>query len=204
MDYRRLILASSLALGLLSLPAISTTTGLSDKFIEVAGAKVKSICPAGDPNCVNQPLPPKHSPSQVPNSYKRKPPPALIGEHKPPKHLPKPCPPENPNCHGPKPPPPPPGGHKPPKHRPHHDFEYWWTPGYYWNPGYVFDAPPAYAYYWVSCNEARSILRYEGFQIIKLQKCGGTYHRFTAKRRGKTYLIKVRARNGQIIIVRRL
>jgi hypothetical protein len=230
MDYRQLFLASSLALGLLSLPAMSMTTSLSDRVIEVVGAEVKFVCPPGDPNCAGQQLPPRHFPTQAPNSYSRKPPPPNFGEFKPPKYFPtqvpnsyrrkppppnfgefkppKPCPPGDPKCHGPKPPPPPPppppGDHKPPKHRHNHDFNYWWSPGYYFYPGYVFEAPPVYDYYGVTCNEARAILRYEGFKNIKLQKCGGTYHQFTAKRRGKTYLIKVRARNGQIIIVRRL
>jgi hypothetical protein len=201
MDYRKILVASGLAFGLLSAPALSITTELSIKRIEVAGARVSS-CPGGDSNCVSQQRPPEQSRSQIPNSYKRKAPPTLMGKNKPPKHQTMPCPPENPRCYGSNPPPA--GGHKPPKHQHHHNYDYWWTPGYYWNPGYAFDPPTAYAYYRVSCDEARSILQYEGFRNIKLQKCGSTYHRFKAQRRGKTYLINVRARSGQIVIVRRL
>ena len=193
--------AMSLAFGLLSAPVLSKTTELSDKFIEVAGARSIS-CPGGNSNCMNQQRQQKHLRSQIPNSYKRKAPSTFNGKYKPSRNHAKPCPIENPRCGG-HPLPPPPGGHKPPKHK-HHPFDYWWTPGYYWNPGYAFVPPSVYANYRVSCNEARFILRYEGFRNIKLQKCGGTYHRFKAQRRGKNYLIKVRARSGQITIVRRL
>ena len=45
----------------------------------------------------------------------------------------------------------------------------------------------------VSCGEARLILENKGYHISKTIRCGGNYHKFSAKRRGFAYIIHVKA-----------
>ena len=121
--------------------------------------------------------------------------------HKPP---PQSCAPNDLKCysHGPPPPPCLQGDEKchPHKRRHHHrDFDY-----YYGSPDYFFNSPPVYSYYLVSCGRARIILLREGFRNIRVTRCGGLYHRFTAQKRGVNYLVKVNASSGRIIIVGRI
>ena len=67
-----------------------------------------------------------------------------------------------------------------------------------------YSLPPNYLNYVVSCREARLILRRKGYRNIKTIACGGNYHQFIAEKRNANYLLKMRARSGQIIILRRI
>ena len=127
---------------------------------------------------------------------------------KPPGHRPPPpgdCRPGDPGCFGGKPPghhPPPPGDHHHHYHNPGIGFDFWWSPGY--RPDSFYYDPPGYYSEWVSCRDARYLLQDEGFRNVRLMSCGGTYHKFTARWRGHMFKVKVRARNGRIIIGERL
>lgn len=121
--------------------------------------------------------------------------------HKPP---PQSCSQNDLKCYSHRPPPPPcfQGDEKchPHKHRHHHrGFD-----PYYGSPDYFFNSPPVYSYYLVSCGRARIILLREGFRNIRVTRCGGIYHRFTAQKRGINYIVKVKASSGRIIIVGRI
>lgn len=106
----------------------------------------------------------------------------------------KPCSPTNKKCDPRKP---------PPKHiyRHFHGYPYFYD--YYGDQGYYIYPPLAYPHYLVSCRSARIILQNNGFRNIKLIRCGGKYHSFTARKRGAKYLVKVKASSGRIVIVRR-
>lgn len=58
----------------------------------------------------------------------------------------------------------------------------------------------------LTCGDARRVIRYEGYRNIRTMKCGGKYHRFTARKRGAEYLVnvKVRATTGKIVVVGRV
>lgn len=79
------------------------------------------------------------------------------------------------------------------------DFDYFYgTPDFYYD-----SAPPNYPAHGTNCQNARKILKHRGYHNIMVLKCGGTVHEFTALRRGMKYLLKLRAFNGRITVVRR-
>lgn len=58
----------------------------------------------------------------------------------------------------------------------------------------------------LTCSDARRVIRYEGYRNIRIIKCGGKYHAFTARKRGVKYLVnlKVRTTTGKIVVIGRI
>jgi len=58
----------------------------------------------------------------------------------------------------------------------------------------------------LTCSDARRVIRYEGYRNIRILKCGGKYHAFTARKSGANYQVnlKVRATTGKIVVVGRI
>ena len=58
----------------------------------------------------------------------------------------------------------------------------------------------------LTCSDARRVIRYEGYRNIRILKCGGKYHAFTARKPGAKYQVnlKVRATTGKIVVVGRI
>ena len=58
----------------------------------------------------------------------------------------------------------------------------------------------------LTCSAARRVIRYEGYRNIRIIKCGGKYHAFTARKRGAKYPVnlKVRATTGKIVVIGRI
>jgi hypothetical protein len=54
----------------------------------------------------------------------------------------------------------------------------------------------------LACNEARLVIRYEGYRNSSTVKCGGKYHQFTARKQGAKHFVnlKVRATTGKIVV----
>ena len=52
----------------------------------------------------------------------------------------------------------------------------------------------------MSCDEAQAVLQRRGYQISKVIRCGGNYHKFSAHRRGFNYRIHVMTGRGQRMI----
>ncbi len=55
----------------------------------------------------------------------------------------------------------------------------------------------------VNCRQAKRILQRRGFYRIRVGNCRGKRYRFTAKRRGAWYNVRMHARNGDIFSIRR-
>jgi hypothetical protein len=93
-------------------------------------------------------------------------------------------------------------------------------PGYYpdYNPGYYDPPPPPpryvprprpvyvepdYGYdqedYGVSCGQGRRIVRNSGFYNVSTIECDGQNFKYEAERRGRTYIVKLDSRTGEII-----
>jgi hypothetical protein len=68
-------------------------------------------------------------------------------------------------------------------HYPHSDF-------------YLFIPP----HYGVSCDEARLLLERRGYQIRRIIRCGGNYHKFSVYRRGVDYRVHVMTGRGKRMI----
>jgi hypothetical protein len=58
--------------------------------------------------------------------------------------------------------------------------------------------------YRVSCSEARDILEDRGFQKIRTVACGGRYHSFKARWKGKVYRLAVSRSSGNIVSMKRV
>ena len=72
-------------------------------------------------------------------------------------------------------------------------------------PGYYRPVPPPYYYYHedrISCSEARSIVRSEGFRNVKAIDCEGRQYQFRATYRGRRVIVIVSSRSGDILDVR--
>lgn len=101
--------------------------------------------------------------------------------------------PGDPGYYLPDPPPRPPR----PPHRPPH------FPGP--PPGYYRPVPPPDDYYVerLSCREARSIVRSEGFRRVEAIDCEGSRYRFRATYRGRPVIVTISSRSGRILDVDR-
>lgn len=71
--------------------------------------------------------------------------------------------------------------------------------------GHVIRAnPDAYMYippdYCISCEEARALLRKDGYRILGTIRCGGNYHKFRAQRRDVDYVVQVMTSRGKRMI----
>jgi hypothetical protein len=50
----------------------------------------------------------------------------------------------------------------------------------------------------MSCNQARSIVRNQGYRSVVAKKCGGASYTFSARRNNKRVIIYVNARTGRV------
>jgi hypothetical protein len=67
-------------------------------------------------------------------------------------------------------------------------------------PDFYLDVTSGYARQGLNCDEAREVLQRKGFSILKTLRCGGNYHRFSARRAGYGYIIHVMTDKGQTMI----
>ncbi len=73
------------------------------------------------------------------------------------------------------------------------------SPGYYGDPRYYNDYPRhRRGYNRISCGEARSILRDRGYHRIRTRECSGRTYSFRANRNGRTFVMYVNSRNGNV------
>lgn len=56
----------------------------------------------------------------------------------------------------------------------------------------------------LSCGTAKDILRGNGYRSIVTRDCQGTSYSFKARKNGRTYIVRMNARNGRIVGVSRL
>jgi hypothetical protein len=57
--------------------------------------------------------------------------------------------------------------------------------------------PPRYD---ISCQEAFALLDKDGYQILKIIRCGGYYHQFRAERSGRDMIVRVMTDRGKRMI----
>ena len=57
--------------------------------------------------------------------------------------------------------------------------------------------PPRYD---ISCEEAAVLLNKEGYQLSKIIRCGGYYHKFRAQRSGRDMIVRVMTDCGKRMI----
>ena len=65
------------------------------------------------------------------------------------------------------------------------------------NPDHYIYIPPRYD---ITCQEARALLKKDGYRIAKTIKCGGNYHQFWAVRSGRDMIVRVMTRCGKRMI----
>ena len=65
------------------------------------------------------------------------------------------------------------------------------------NPDHYIYIPPRYD---ISCQEARLLLKKDGYRIAKTLRCGGNYHMFRAERSGRDMIVQVMTRCGKRMI----
>lgn len=108
-------------------------------------------------------------------------------------------------------------GYGPRGHR-HDRWDPWDRGGYGWGPeytqpyGFYYGEDYAYPRYHsrriyrnvVSCSEARWMLADRGWRNVRANDCHGSSYSFTARRKGAVSVIRVSARSGNIISVRRI
>jgi len=85
----------------------------------------------------------------------------------------------------------------------------YYGPGYY-GPGYYNPRPyygghyaPRRAYRGrrISCKRAKRIVRNHGYHRVRARDCRGKTYSFSGRKRGRTYIIKLRSRTGRIFKV---
>jgi hypothetical protein len=67
----------------------------------------------------------------------------------------------------------------------------------YSNPDHYIYIPPRYD---ISCQEARVLLKKDGYRVSKTIRCGGNYHQFRAQRSGRDMIVQVMTRCGKRMI----
>ena len=65
------------------------------------------------------------------------------------------------------------------------------------NPDHYIYIPPHYD---ISCQEARRLLKKDGYRVSKTLRCGGNYHMFRAERSGRDMIVQVMTRCGKRMI----
>jgi hypothetical protein len=84
------------------------------------------------------------------------------------------------------------------------------APGYYepaypvYNGGYDEDYRPHRRHheaYGISCEDGRQAVKYSGFRKVRPLDCSGRRYTYRARQNGDTFIVKVSARNGNIISV---
>jgi hypothetical protein len=58
--------------------------------------------------------------------------------------------------------------------------------------------------YRYNCADAQRVLKGRGFSSIKTSACGGRYHNFVARWKGKSYKIKVSGATADIVTMKRV
>ena len=86
--------------------------------------------------------------------------------------------------------------------KPYHSYQYGPDYRFYEGRGW-YQYQPGYQYQPVvrgriSCNEARRIVRQNGFRNVSTRECNGRTYTFTAMRRGDRVLVFVDSRNGNV------
>jgi hypothetical protein len=78
------------------------------------------------------------------------------------------------------------------------DYRYYDGRGWYqYQPNYWYQYQPRYRGR-LSCNEARRIVRQNGFRNVVTRECQGRTYTFTATRRGHQILVFVNSRTGAV------
>ena len=62
------------------------------------------------------------------------------------------------------------------------------------NPDHYIYIPPRYG---ISCQEARLLLKKDGYRIAKTIRCGGNYYEFRAQRNGRDMIVQVMTAHGK-------
>jgi len=86
--------------------------------------------------------------------------------------------------------------------------------GGYYGPGPYYGGPPPYygRYYAprrtyrrgrISCKRGKRIVRNNGYRKVRARDCRGKTYSFSGRKRGRTYIIKMRSRTGRIFRVTR-
>jgi hypothetical protein len=65
------------------------------------------------------------------------------------------------------------------------------------NPDHYIYIPPRYD---ISCQEARVLLKKDGYRISKTIRCWGNYYQFRAQRSGRDMIVQVMTRCGKRMI----
>ena len=65
------------------------------------------------------------------------------------------------------------------------------------NPDHYIYIPPRYD---ITCQEARALLKKDGYRIAKTIRCGGNYHQFWAQRSGRDMIVQVMTAHGKRMI----
>jgi hypothetical protein len=65
------------------------------------------------------------------------------------------------------------------------------------NPDHYIYIPPRYD---MSCQEARLLLKKDGYRVAKTLRCGGNYHMFRAERSGRDMIVQVMTAHGKRMI----
>ena len=65
------------------------------------------------------------------------------------------------------------------------------------NPDHYIYIPPRYD---ISCQEARLLLKKDGYRIAKTLRCGGNYYLFRAQRSGRDMIVQVMTARGKRMI----
>jgi hypothetical protein len=65
------------------------------------------------------------------------------------------------------------------------------------NPDHYIHIPPRHG---ISCQEARLLLKKDGYRVAKTLRCGGNYHMFRAQRGGRHMIVQVMTGRGKQMI----
>jgi hypothetical protein len=80
------------------------------------------------------------------------------------------------------------------------DYRYYQDRGWYQDPDWYDDQPNYYqnTRRKMSCNQARSIVRNQGYRSVVARECGGRTYTFSARRNNQRVIIYVNARTGRV------
>jgi hypothetical protein len=65
------------------------------------------------------------------------------------------------------------------------------------NPDHYIYIPPRYD---ISCQDARRLLKKDGYRVSKTLRCGGNYYMFRAERSGRAMIVMVMTARGKRMI----
>jgi hypothetical protein len=76
------------------------------------------------------------------------------------------------------------------------DYRYYQNRGWYQDRDW-YEQQPRYNRNRISCNQARNIVRNQGFRNVVTRECGGASYTFSARRNNQRVIIYVNARTGR-------